>query len=56
MNETLAIKIRGRINELRSEQILLRSFIESDQILWEALEKAITELNWVLKRVEEKEE
>lgn len=49
--ESLALQIRGRINELKSEQILLRPFIASDQARWEALEKAISELNWVLERV-----
>lgn len=53
--EALAGDIQGRINELRSEQVLLKSFIASDQSRWEALAKAIDELNWVLKRVESKE-
>lgn len=51
-NEVLALEIRGRIHELKSEQVLLRPFIASDQMLIEALEKAISELNWVLTKVE----
>lgn len=51
-NETITGQIRRRINELKSEQILLKPFIQSDQILWEALERAIVELNWVLNRME----
>ncbi len=54
--ENLAMQIQGRINELRSEQIMLRTFIASDQAIWEALEKAISELNWVLERVAAEEE
>ncbi|HHY15043.1 MAG TPA: hypothetical protein GX521_03095 [Firmicutes bacterium] len=54
--KSLAMQIRGRINELKSEQIMLRPFIASDQALWEALEKAISELNWVLERVVSEEE
>lgn len=50
-NEALAIEIQNRIHELKSEQVLLRPFIASDQRLHEALEKAISELNWVLGRV-----
>lgn len=46
-------QIQDRINELKSEQIGLRLFIESDQNLWDALEKAIKELNWVLTKLEE---
>lgn len=49
--DNLALEITGRINELKSEQIMLRPFIASDQVRIDALEKAITELNWVLERV-----
>lgn len=52
----LAALIQDRINELKSEQIGLRSFIASDQCLWEGLEKAINELSWVLKKLKSKEE
>lgn len=51
-NDSLALEIRGRIHELRSEQVRLRPFIASDQQLFEALEKAIFELNWVLDKME----
>lgn len=51
-NEALSLEIKGRIHELRSEQVQLRPFIASDQSLYEALEKAINELNWVLARLE----
>lgn len=54
--QALAEQIRTRINELKSEQIGLRSFIESDQNLWEALERAIKELYWVLSLLETKED
>jgi hypothetical protein len=50
-HKELAAQIRNRINELRSEQVMLRTFIASDQSRWEALEKAIGELNWVLQLV-----
>ncbi|NLJ81344.1 MAG: hypothetical protein GX335_10005 [Firmicutes bacterium] len=50
--QVLTRLIQGRINELRSEQVRLRTFIESDQSRWEALAKAIDELNWVLEWVE----
>ncbi|NMB02186.1 MAG: hypothetical protein GX971_11840 [Firmicutes bacterium] len=53
--EVLAGQIKARINELKSEQIGLRPFIQSDQNLWEALELAIKELNWVLSQLEEEE-
>lgn len=52
---SLTGQIRHRINVLKSEQIGLKSFIQSDQILYQALEKAISELNWVLERLEEGE-
>ncbi|HHY10601.1 MAG TPA: hypothetical protein GX528_08560 [Firmicutes bacterium] len=55
-NEALADEIQDRILELKSEQVLLKPFIASDQSRWEALAKAIDELNWVLKRVESAEE
>lgn len=51
-SEALAIKIRDRINELKSEQIGLKTFIASDQQLFEVLDKAISELNWVLAKME----
>jgi hypothetical protein len=51
-NEVLALEIRGRIHELKSEQVRLKDFIQSDQVLFEALEKAISELNWVLTKME----
>lgn len=54
--KSLALQIRGRINELKSEQIMLRPFIASDQARWEALERAIGELHWVLERVGSEEE
>jgi len=41
---------------LKTEQIGLRSFIQSDQALWEALEKAIQELTWVLNKLEAEED
>lgn len=51
-NEALALEIQGRIHELKSEQVRLRPFIASDQQLFDALEKAISELNWVLAKME----
>lgn len=48
--------IRDRINILKSEQVGLKLFIHSDQSRHEALEKAISELNWVLEQLEEEEE
>lgn len=50
-NENLANQVQNRINELKSEQIGLKLFIQSDQVLWEALEKAINELKWVLEKI-----
>ena len=44
-HKELAAQIRNRINELRSEQVMLRTFIASDQSRWEALDKTIGELN-----------
>lgn len=44
----IAGQIRDRINILKSEQVGLKMFIQSDQTLYEALEKAIAELTWVL--------
>ena len=41
-HKELAAQIRNRINELRSEQVMLRTFIASDQSRWEALEKALS--------------
>ncbi len=46
--EDLVGQIRDRINILKSEQVGLKLFIQSDQALYEALEKAIAELTWVL--------
>jgi diaminopimelate decarboxylase len=54
--ELLALQVRERINQLKTEQIGLRSFIQSDQALWEALEKAIQELTWVLNKLEAEED
>ncbi|NMA62215.1 MAG: hypothetical protein GX956_10065 [Firmicutes bacterium] len=51
-NEALALEIRGRIHELKSEQVRLRPFIASDQELFDQLEKAISELNWVLTKMQ----
>jgi len=45
--------IKDRINILKSEQIGLKPFIHSDQSRYEALEKAICELNLILKMLEE---
>lgn len=50
--QTLAREIQDRIHELKSEQIGLRSFIHSDQARWEALERAIAELTWVLNKLQ----
>ena len=50
-NTKIASEIQTRINELKSEQVQLRTFIESDVARREALEKAIQELNWVLELV-----
>ncbi|MDI9414120.1 MAG: hypothetical protein QM401_11215 [Bacillota bacterium] len=50
--EMLAAQVRNRINELRSEQVGLRNFIQSDQALWEILERSIKELKWVLELIE----
>lgn len=49
--DALAFRIQSRINELKSEQVRLKTFIESDQVRREALAKAIEELHWVLKQV-----
>lgn len=52
MNQAVLIgRIRDRINVLKSEQIGLKLFIQSDQNRHEALEKAISELNWVLETI-----
>ena len=51
-NEALALEIRGRIHELKAEQVRLRPFIASDQELFDQLEKAISELNWVLTKTQ----
>lgn len=56
MNQAVLIgRIRDRINVLKSEQIGLKLFIQSDQNRHEALEKAISELNWVLETIEHEE-
>lgn len=54
-NQSLTLEIKNRINELKSEQIGLKMFIQSDQCLWEGFERAIKELTWVLERLEAKE-
>ncbi|HPT82966.1 MAG TPA: hypothetical protein PLM25_03685 [Limnochordia bacterium] len=54
--KTLARQVQARIYELRSEQVGLRPFIQSDQARWDALEKAIEELNWVLRKLNAEEE
>ncbi|NLJ74343.1 MAG: hypothetical protein GX331_05055 [Firmicutes bacterium] len=51
VNTRIAVEIQTRINELKSEQVQLRTFIDSDVARREALEKAIEELNWVLELV-----
>jgi len=52
MNQAVLIgRIRDRITVLKSEQIGLKLFIQSDQNRHEALEKAISELNWVLETI-----
>mgnify|MGYP000959969478 CR=1 FL=1 len=51
-HKKLKTQIQDRINELKSEQIGLRLFIQSDQNLWDALERAINELYWVLGQLE----
>ncbi|HHT69319.1 MAG TPA: hypothetical protein GXZ85_08710 [Firmicutes bacterium] len=57
MNQAVLIgRIRDRINVLKSEQIGLKLFIQSDQNRHEALEKAISELNWVLETIEHEED
>ena len=48
--------IRDRINILKSEQVGLKLFIHSDQSRYEALEKAVSELNWVLEKLEQGED
>lgn len=53
--ETVAGQVRDRINILKSEQVGLKTFIQSDQNLYEALEKAITELSWVLELLAKEE-
>ncbi|MCK9525176.1 MAG: hypothetical protein M0R49_04525 [Limnochordia bacterium] len=53
MNRTvIAGYIQDRINILKSEQVGLKLFIQSDQCRHEALQKAISELNWVLEKLE----
>ena len=54
-NRDLAIQVQDRINELKSDQVRLRPFIASDQCLWEGLEKAVQELNWVLEKLVKEE-
>lgn len=54
-NETITGQVRDRINILKSEQVGLKTFIQSDQNLYEALEKAITELSWVLELLAKEE-
>lgn len=57
MNQAVLIgRIRDRINVLKSEQIGLKLFIQSDHNRHEALEKAISELNWVLETIEHEED
>ncbi len=53
---SLAREVQARIYELRSEQVGLRPFIQSDQARWDALERAIEELNWVLSKLKVEEE
>jgi hypothetical protein len=56
MNQlAIAGHIRDRINVLKSEQVGLKPFIYSDQSRYEALEKAIFELNLVLEKLEKEE-
>ena len=52
---TIAEDIQDRINILKSEQVGLKLFIQSDQCRHEALQKAITELGWVLEKLEAEE-
>ncbi|MGI6652145.1 MAG: hypothetical protein ACOX4Y_10385 [Limnochordia bacterium] len=52
---TIVEHIRNRINILRSEQVGLKLFIQSDQCRHDALERAITELNWVLELLEKEQ-
>ena len=47
--------IKNRINVLKSEQVGLKLFIQSDQCLHDGLERAISELNWVLEKLEEEQ-
>ncbi|HHW72028.1 MAG TPA: hypothetical protein GX393_02220 [Firmicutes bacterium] len=54
--KTLADQVQARIYELKSEQVGLRPFIQSDQARWDALERAIAELNWVLGKLKAEEE
>ncbi|MDI9440069.1 MAG: hypothetical protein GX266_07790 [Firmicutes bacterium] len=54
--KSLARQIQARVYELRSEQVGLKTFIHSDQARWDALERAIEELNWVLRKLEAEEE
>ena len=57
MNRTdLAAYIQERINILKSEQVGLKLFIQSDQCRHEALQKAISELTWVVAKLETVEE
>ncbi|MGI6148942.1 MAG: hypothetical protein GX195_00430 [Firmicutes bacterium] len=51
MHKALKEAISERINELRFEQVHLRSYIESDRLRKEVLEKAIAELQWVLELI-----
>ena len=54
--KSLARQIQARIYEIRSEQVGLKTIIHSDQAPREALERAIEELNWVLRKLEAEEE
>jgi hypothetical protein len=54
--KALAREVQARIYELKSEQVGLKPFIQSDQVLWEALERAIEELTWVLNKLKAEEE
>ncbi|NMB20023.1 MAG: hypothetical protein GX979_04100 [Firmicutes bacterium] len=57
MNRTdVATYIKDRINILKSEQVGLKLFIQSDQCRHEALQKAITEMTWILEKLEAVEE